>query len=140
LARRIPLNFGKSEDLKCLEGIENFEIPTADGLTEVCFAAKVSTQSFFIPWRVYVDDYVFAIDGSESGYYNTNESTINSLQSIEKLPTPLPKYQIQGFELIWGNAAWILVAYFIVAYIIEIIKDQREEVNQEETTPQEKAK
>ncbi len=137
MARRIPLNFGKSEDLKCLEGIENFEIPTADGLTEVCFAAKVATQSFFIPWRVYVGDYVFAINGSESGYYNTNESAINSLQSTEKLPTPLPTYQIQGFELIWGNAAWILVAYFIVAYIIETIKDQKKEANKEETTPQE---
>ena len=131
MARRIPLNFGKSEDLKCLEGIENFDIPTADGLTEVCYAAKVATQSFFIPWRVYVDDYVFAIDGSESGYYNTNDSVIKSLQSTEKLPTPLPEYKIQGFELIWGNAAWILVAYVVIATLIETIKDKRKEKKEE---------
>ena len=131
MARRIPLNFGKSEDLKCLEGIENFDIPTADGLTEVCYAAKVATQSFFIPWRVYVDDYVFAIDGSESGYYNTNDSVIKSLQSTEKLPTPLPEYKIQGFELIWGNAAWILVAYVVIGTLIEIIKDKRKATKEE---------
>ena len=131
MARRIPLNFGKSEDLKCLEGIESFDIPTADGLTEVCYAAKVATQSFFIPWRVYVDDYVFAIDGSSSGYYNTNNSLIKSLQSTEKLPTPLPEYKIQGFELIWGNAAWILVAYVVIATLIETIKDKRKEKKEE---------
>ena len=131
MARRIPLNFGKSEDLKCLEGIENFDIPTADGLTEVCYAAKVATQSFFIPWRVYVDDYVFAIDGSESGYYNTNDSVIKSLQSTEKLPTPLPEYKIQGFDLIWGNAAWLFVAYVVIATLVETIKDKRKEKKEE---------
>ena len=133
MARRIPLNFGKSEDLKCLEGIENFDIPTADGLTEVCYAAKVATQSFFIPWRVYVDDYVFAIDGSESGYYNTNDSVIKSLQSTEKLPTPLPEYKVQGFDLIWGNAAWLFVAYVVIATLVETIKDKRKEKKEENT-------
>ena len=128
---RIPVNFGKSETLKCLEDIESFEIPTADGLTEVCYAAKVATESFFIPWRVYVDDYVFATDESASIYYNTNNSLIKSLQSTEKLPTPLPEYQIQGFELIWGNAVWLLVAYFVIGILVETIKDKRKEKKEE---------
>ena len=121
----LPLFFGKSISLKCLEGIETLEIPTSEGLREVCYAAKVVKKSIFLPWKVYVEDYVFAVDGPVSGYFETDESTINSLQTSEKLPTPLPEYQLQGFDLIWGNALWISIGLCVIAFSAEIINKKR---------------
>ena len=91
-------------------------------MKEVCYAAKVSTKSIFLPWKIYIDDYVFAVDKPVSGFYEANESTINSLQTSEKLPTPLPKYQLQGFELILGNALWISIGLSFIVFSAEIIK------------------
>ena len=83
LPKGIPFFFGKSVNLKCLKGIETFEIPTSQGTQEVCYAAKVVKESIFLPWKVYVDNYVFAVDRPVSGYFKTDESTINSLQTID---------------------------------------------------------
>ena len=109
--------FGKSIDVKCLKGLETFEIPTPEGLKEVCYAAKISTKSVFLPWKVYVDDYVFAVKEPVSGYYKQDSSILNRLQTSEKLPTPLPEYQLQGFELIWGNALWISIRLCVIAFL-----------------------
>ena len=123
--KAIPLFFGKSLDVKCLKGLETFEISTPEGLKEVCYAAKISTKSVFLPWRVYVDDYVFAVKEPVVGYYKKDSSIITRLQTSEKLPTPLPEYQIKGFELIWGNALWISIVLCIIAFSVEIVKGQK---------------
>ena len=124
----IPLYFGKSVKLKCLKGIEPFEISTSEGLKEVCYAVKIARESIFLPWKVYVDDYVFAVKGPVSGYFKTDESTIYSLQTSEQLPTPLPEYQLQGFELIWGNALWISIGLCVIAFSAEIINKKTKQI------------
>ena len=121
----IPLFFGKSLDIKCLKGLETFEITTSEGLKEVCYAAKISTKSIFLPWRVYVDDYVFAVNEPVSGYYKKDDFITDKLQTSDKLPTPLPEYQLQGFELMWGNALWISIILCISAFSVEIAKDRK---------------
>ncbi len=40
---------------------------------------KISTKSVFLPWRVYVDDYVFAVNEPISRYYKKDDSIINNL-------------------------------------------------------------
>ena len=128
LYKGIPLFFGKSIDVKCLKGLETFEIPTPEGLKEVCYAAKISTKSVFLPWKVYVDDYVFAVKEPVSGYYKQDSSILNRLQTSEKLPTPLPEYQLQGFELIWGNALWISIGLCVIAFSAEIINKKTKKI------------
>ena len=128
MPKGIPLYFGKSVNLKCLKGIETFEIPTPEGLKEVCYAAKIERKSIFLPWKVYVDDYVFAVKGPVSGYFKTDETTIDSLQTSEQLPTPLPEYQLQGFELIWGNALWISIGLCVIAFSAEIINKKTKKI------------
>ena len=130
MPKGIPLYSWESVSLRCLKGIETFDIPTSEGLKEVCYAAKVSTKSIFLPWKIYIDDYVFSVDKPVSGFYEANESTINSLQTSEKLPTPLPKYQLQGFELIWGNALWISIGLCFIAFSAEIIKYQNKRISE----------
>ena len=76
---RFRFQFGKGESLNCLPGIERFDIGTADGTQNVCYAAKVATESVILPWRTYVDDYVFAVDGSN--FYNTTRESIRAEQA-----------------------------------------------------------
>ena len=124
MPKGIPLYFGESVNLKCLKGIETFEITTSEGLKEVCYAAKIARKSIFLPWKVYVDDYVFAVKGAVSGYFKTDQTTIYSLQTSEQLPTPLPEYQLHGFELIWGNSLWVSIGLCVIAFSAEIINNK----------------
>ena len=128
MPKGIPLYFGESVNLKCLNGIETFEITTSEGIKEVCYAAKIARKSIFLPWKVYVDDYVFAVKGPVSVYFKSDESTIDSLQTSEQLPTPLPEYQLQGFELIWGNALWISICLCVIAFSAEIINNKTKKI------------
>ena len=70
---RIPIWFGKNDTLKCFEGISKFDLPVADGQENVCFASKVTTDSFILPWKTSVD-YVY-YDGT-SGYYKAKQRDI----------------------------------------------------------------
>ena len=120
---RIPYWMGKSESMNCIKGIKKFEIATAEGQVEVCYAAKVSQQAFILPYRVYVEDYVLSTDGNS--YYNLNPSRVEYYQSIGELPSSLPKYQLNPFEMLWGNALWIVIGFFAIAYGVELIKGEK---------------
>ena len=128
MPKGLPLYVGKSVNLKCLKGIETFEISTSEGLKEVCYAAKIERKSIFLPYKVNVDDYVFAVKGPVSGYFKTDKSTIDRLQTSEQLPTPLPEYQLQGFELISGNALWISIGLCVIAFSAEIINKKTKKI------------
>ena len=89
-------SFGKSEDLKCLEGIEKFEITAAEGEVEVCYAAKISTQNIILPVGVKVDSYVLASDPIVGTFYSLEKEDITYYQIIGNLPDPLPKYELEN--------------------------------------------
>ena len=110
---RTGLQFGTQESLKCLDGIKPFEIQTTDGSKEVCYAARVATDSIFFPWRTYIKDYVFYPGGDS--YFSTTKNTISSLQSEGTLPVPLPIYSISKMELIVGNGLWVFIG-IVLAY------------------------
>ena len=105
--------FGSQEDLNCLAGIKRFEIETNDGAVDVCYAALVSRDSIFLPWRVYVKDYVFYPEGDS--YYTPTKNGIKSLQSDGTLPDPLPEYSLTNFDLVFGNFLWIFIG-IVLAY------------------------
>ena len=107
---RFRFQFGKSESLECLPGIERFDIGTADGTQNVCYAAKVATESVILPWRTYVDDYVFAVDGSN--FYNTTRDSIRAEQAAGNLPAQLPNYQIEPASMFFGHILWPALMLF----------------------------
>ncbi len=113
MARR-RMQFGAAENLNCLPGIKRFEIPTNDGEVEVCYAARVVTDSFILPWRIYVKDYVFSAD--VNSYYIPNQRNINYLQAEGTLPTPIPEYSLTKVDLVSGNFLWIGLG-FLFAYV-----------------------
>ncbi len=48
--------FGKDENIRCIESIPRFEVTDINGNPQtVCYAAKVTTNSFIVPYRTYVD-------------------------------------------------------------------------------------
>ena len=51
-----------------------------------------------------------------------------ALQTSEQLPTPLPEYQLQRFELIWGNALWISIGVCVIAFSAEIINKKTKKI------------
>ena len=110
MARR-RMQFGSAEDLNCLPNIEKFVIPTNDGDVEVCYAARVVTDSFILPWRVYVKDYVLSTDGDS--YYNASERNIDYLQTEGILPTPIPEYSLTKVDLVSGNFLWIGLGFLL---------------------------
>ncbi len=112
---RIPIWFGKNDTLKCFEGISRFDLSVADGQENVCFASKVTTDSFILPWKTSVD-YVY-YDG-KGGYYKAEHEDIEYYQSTQQLPDPLPEYSLSAFELAWGNALWIAIGLIIVYVIV----------------------
>ena len=102
-----PLAFlysmGKQETLKCVNGVKTFTIPTEKSdSTPVCYAALIQTDNFIVPYRIEVTDYVLAELNSntdEAGdiYYELDSRQIQLLQQEQKLPNPMPTYEI-GME------------------------------------------
>lgn len=127
--------FGKNEDLKCLPGVKDFKIVTSGELgakEDVCFAAKVSTDHLFLPWRVEVEDYVLAVKGTGK-YFELTRSQVRYQQSIGNLPKDLPRYNLSTMEVVWGNLLWITIgsmAIFVaLSFIQERIKSRSEHEN-----------
>ena len=113
MARR-RMQFGAAEDLNCLPGIKRFEISTNDGEVEVCYAARVVTDSFILPWRIYVKDYVFSKNNYV--YYIPNKVSVKYLQSEGTLPRLIPEYSLTKFDLFFGNFLWIILG-LALAYL-----------------------
>ena len=107
------MQFGASEEINCLSGIERFEISTNEGPVEVCYAARLVSDALILPWRVYVKDYVFSPE--DGTYYIPNEGSIEYLQSVGTLPNPIPEYSLTKVDLVSGNFLWISIG-FLLAY------------------------
>ena len=120
---RRGMMFGKSEDLNCLEGTERFDLPTQDGAVDVCYSAKVTTDSFILPWRIYVSDYVFATD--DDTYYQANDNQIEYLQTTNVLPNPLPEYRIGRADLFFGNLAWVVLVACLIKLGIDYFRENK---------------
>ena len=112
--------FGKSEQLKCLDGIEKFQIDAQEGNIEVCFAAKIVTQNVFAPINIKVDSYVLAAENDT--YYNLSKEDISYLQTSGELPDPLPKYELSSTELFWGSFGIIIFLFVGVGTLKKIIE------------------
>lgn len=101
---RIPMWFGTDEQLKCMPGIKRFDLKSADGIQNVCYAAKIKKESFILPYRISVDGYVFAIDGKS--YFDADPEDIAYFQSTGDLPESLPVYELTTGEQISGGLLW----------------------------------
>ena len=111
MARR-SFSFGASEELKCLDGLKRFEIETDSGAVDVCYAARVVTDSIFLPWRIYVKDYVFSKDGDT--YYVPSEDNINYFQANGELPNTIPEYSLTKVDIVSGNFLWIGLGFLLL--------------------------
>lgn len=124
--------FGANENLKCFESIQVFTINTRDGAKDVCFAAKIKTDYIILPWRTYVDDYVFNIKGSSS-YYVVNRSMIQQEQSEGNLPETLPKYSLTSFDLLWGYSLWIFILVIAMSALKKVFYPSKDKGSQPST-------
>ncbi len=113
-------SFGKSEELKCLDGIEKFNIDTQEGNTEVCFAAKIVTQNVIAPINIKVDSYVLATENKT--YYDLSKDDISYFQMTGELPDPLPKYELSSSELFWGYFGIIIFLFIGAGTLKQIIE------------------
>ena len=123
------MQFGSAEDLNCLSGIQRFDIETNDGAVDVCYAARVVTDSFILPWRIYVKDYVFSSDGNS--YYIPNEGSIKYFQSEGTLPNPIPEYSLTKGDLVSGNFLWIVLGIAFAFTGIRSFFDKEDTVKKE---------
>lgn len=108
---RIPMWFGTEEQLKCLPGIKRFDLRAADGIQNVCYAAKIKKESFVLPYKVSLDGYVFAIDGNS--YFDADPEDIAYFQSTEDLPATLPAYELSTGEQLSGGLLWPALALLL---------------------------
>ena len=101
---RIPMWFGTEEQLKCLPGVKRFDLKAADGIQNVCYAAKLKKENFVLPYKISLDSYVFAIDGSS--YFEAEPEDIAHFQATGDLPASLPIYKLSTGELLSGSLFW----------------------------------
>ena len=121
--------FGESEQLNCLPGIKRFNINVGTGESNVCYAAKIKTSTFVLPWRTTVDDYVLAEDAST--YYEINKEDIEYYQSIDDLPTSIPLHQMSTPDMLFGHSLWIAILSLIIWKGIGFVWDKPEKSGQE---------
>lgn len=114
--------FGDSEQLTCLPGIKRFNINVGTGESNVCYAAKIKTSTFILPWRTSVDNYVLAENAST--YYEINKEDIDYYQSIDVMPTNIPLYQISTPELLFGHSLWLALLSLVIWKGIEYMRDK----------------
>ena len=105
--------FGKDENIRCIESIPRFEVTDINGNPQtVCYAAKVTTNSFIVPYRTYVDSYVLGLD--DNNYYSLDQEYIEELQSLTLLPSELPSYNLKGGDFIYF---WIILGAIPVLFL-----------------------
>lgn len=71
------------------------------------------TESYFLIAGVYMKDagYVIGIEGNDDSYYPMpTGDKLKSLQKSGVLPDPLPKYEIELMDYLFGFSLWILIA------------------------------
>jgi hypothetical protein len=101
-------SFGKKESLRCIADIE-LQGPQGEDL---CLAHKFTTKAFLLPAYLTDDGYVLKIEGQDS-YYELSPDEMQEWQSEGLLPSPLPSYQIEAVDYLWGYSLWpalILIA------------------------------
>ena len=103
----MPYLWGRSEELRCLPGIPEFKMQGED--SPVCFAALITTDSVFLPWRKYVSDYV--IKTGDESYFHTTRQSISQLQSKKILPEQLQEYSLPISDMLFGHFLFVLIAF-----------------------------
>ena len=121
--------FGKSEDLKCIEEVQKFEIQAPEGEIEVCYAAKISTQSLILPVRIKVDSYVLATDSNK--FYDLSSQQIKYQQIIGNLPDPLPTYDLTSSDIFWGSFGIYLLPLAAIYFVIALFtgEESKDEID-----------
>ena len=116
-------SFGTSESLKCVKGITYFKLTNEQGREiNSCYAAMVNTESFLVPYKVYIDRYVIAEVNNQTNdagerYYELDEEWKEGLQAEGLLPNSLPPYQI-GLDSYLPAAGLVLLFVGYIAWVI----------------------
>ena len=128
-------SMGTSEDLKCVKGVSYFKLNNEQGKEiNTCYAAMVNTESFLIPYKLYVSKYVIAevnAGKNDAGdqYYELDQDWKEELQSLQLLPASLPKYQI-GMDSYWpAIGLGLLFVGWIGFVIVQAVNSKVESEN-----------
>ena len=76
-------------------------------------ARRLVEKHFLLPYSIEDGGYVLGISGDSRHYYPMPEGeTLKALQRAGRLPDPLPPYQMEFLDLLFGHALWVLIAGF----------------------------
>ena len=105
--------FGKGESIKCIQAVKPFSLGKPfDSSESLCYAARITTDAFLIPYRVRLDSYVLGIrEGKKPNrpnqYYEITQAETARLQQLGYLPDTLPSYEMKSTDYF---AFWIMGA------------------------------
>jgi len=100
------LMFGASESIRF---VANITLPGASG-ERLYLARKITQQSFLLPYSIQDDGYVIGISGESKKYYPMPQGErLEALQRAGYLPRPLPPYELQPLDLVFGYSLWIFL-------------------------------
>jgi hypothetical protein len=100
------LKFGTSENIRF---VANITVPGPDG-EKVYLARKITQKSFLLPYSIQDDGYVIGISGESKKYYPMPQGErLEALQRAGHLPSPLPPYQLETLDLVFGYSLWIFL-------------------------------
>lgn len=103
--------FGTSEHIRFVANI-TLQGPQGERLY---LGRKVAQKSFILPYTVRDDGFVLGISGESKRYYPLPQGQqLEAIQRAGHLPTPLPEYELETFDLIFGHALWLTLIGFAV--------------------------
>jgi hypothetical protein len=100
------LKFGASENIRFVANI-TLAGPSGERLY---LARKITQQSFLLPYSIQDDGYVIGISGESKKYYPLPQGErLEALQKAGYLPRPLPPYELEPLDLVFGYSLWIFL-------------------------------
>lgn len=96
-------------DKEAIRFIANTTIPSPTG-ERLFLGRRVLTKSFGLPYNTIDEGYVLGVSGSSSKYYPLPEGNkLTQLQSMGYLPNPLPAYEQDWLDYVFGHLLWFFV-------------------------------
>ncbi|HRE16496.1 MAG TPA: STM3941 family protein [Rhodocyclaceae bacterium] len=101
------LKFGTVERFRFIANT-TLEGPSGEKLY---LARKITERHFLLPYAITDDGYVLGISGESRQYFPMPEGVkLEAIQNAGYLPKPLPAFELDTFDLVFGHLLWVGLA------------------------------
>ncbi|HRD77742.1 MAG TPA: hypothetical protein PK264_17690 [Hyphomicrobiaceae bacterium] len=111
------LCFGTDEHLRFVQKLDA-KGPNGEPLE---LARKIRMECFVAPYTVADDGYVLKIVGANR-YFSLTPEIIAGMQKANQLPNPMPPYQLDTMDRIFGHLLWILIGVFALVSLVSWLR------------------